>query len=126
MRCSTARCSIRRKSRSCSASPTARRSRPSALRPPSRSAPQTPAATRMTSAPEPPAIPGLVGLHHIAIAVHDVDAALPHWLAVTGGTLELRRALDDQLVDAASIAGPGITVELIAPLAGNAGVTRFL
>lgn len=77
-------------------------------------------------------LPGVVGIHHVAFAVADLDAALERWLAF-GAELELRAVVADQGVEAASLhwhgGGPTL-LELVAPAPGVAGdgsgVARFL
>lgn len=79
---------------------------------------------------------GVVGIHHVALAVADLDAAVDHWTRVMGGELELRAVVEDQGVEAASLrwhaaAGAsgmadGTLLELVAPWGGDSGVQRFL
>ena len=74
-----------------------------------------------------PTLAGLLGLHHVAYAVSDLDGALAHWTGLLGGHLELRRELADQGVEAATIEVPGSPlIELVAPLGADLGVARFL
>ena len=65
-------------------------------------------------------------IHHVAIAVHDLDAGLAFWC----DTLELpvlRSAdLQDQGVRAALLSCGSGELELIAPLGPDTGVGRFL
>lgn len=69
---------------------------------------------------------GLLGIHHVGIAVEDLDAAIDHYQRVLGATLDVRAFLPEQGVEAASLyVGAGI-VELIAPRVGSGGVARFL
>jgi methylmalonyl-CoA/ethylmalonyl-CoA epimerase len=72
---------------------------------------------------------GTLGVHHIALAVHDVDVSAPRYAAHMGGVVELVRDMPDQGVRAASVAhgATGALVELIAPLhASHGAVARFL
>ncbi len=81
-------------------------------------------------------IPGVVGIHHIAIAVRDLDESLAFWTGMLGATLELRAAVPEFGVDAACIEWPGAAgapglphgtlYELLAPLDDTSGVARFL
>jgi methylmalonyl-CoA epimerase len=76
-------------------------------------------------------VPGVIGLHHVALAVPDLDAAIAHWTSLFGAELELRAAVTDQGVDAASLQWAGLVdgclLELVAPLTpGEGGVARFL
>jgi methylmalonyl-CoA epimerase len=83
----------------------------------------------VTDAPDPTAgIPGIVGIHHVAIAVPELDAALAFWTGTLGGTLELRAEVPAFGVEAACIEWPGqpTVYELLAPLDDSSGVARFL
>lgn len=84
-----------------------------------------------------PGVPGVRGLHHVALAVPDLDAALALWTGTFGGRLELRASVESQGVDAATIEWPdaagapgiphGTLLELVAPLIpGAGGVAKFL
>jgi methylmalonyl-CoA/ethylmalonyl-CoA epimerase len=65
-------------------------------------------------------------VHHVAIAVRDLDAGLRFWRDVLG-LPELRSAeLADQRVRAALLACGSCEVELITPTAADTGVARFL
>ena len=83
----------------------------------------------------PEQLPGVIGIHHVAIAVPDLDEALAFWMGTMGGTLELRAAVPDFGVEAACIEWPGASgaalphgsdYELLAPLDETGGVARFL
>jgi methylmalonyl-CoA/ethylmalonyl-CoA epimerase len=65
-------------------------------------------------------------IHHVAVAVRDLDAALGFWLDALG--LPLVRAADvpEQRVRAALLACGPAEVELITPTAPGTGVARFL
>jgi len=65
-------------------------------------------------------------LHHIGIAVDDLDAAIDLWVALFGASLEHRERVDDQGVEAASLAVGPSRVELLAPLRPDTPVGRFL
>ncbi|MCW2922951.1 MAG: methylmalonyl-CoA epimerase [Thermoleophilia bacterium] len=77
---------------------------------------------------EAPTVPGVVGVHHVAFAVPDLDAALEHWTTVLGAHLELRAVVAHQGVEAASLEWPGspTLLELVAPLDETSGVARFI
>jgi methylmalonyl-CoA epimerase len=70
---------------------------------------------------------GLV-LDHVALVVEDLAAAIDHHVDALGATLDIRRELADQGVDAAALnlPGGGGQIELIAPLGSDSGVARFL
>ncbi len=78
---------------------------------------------------QPTAIPGVRGIHHVAFAVPDLDAGIAQWQTL-GAQLELRKVVDDQGVDAASLEWPGghgaTLLELIAPVDDASGVAKFL
>lgn len=76
----------------------------------------------------PPALPGITGIHHVALAVPDLDAALQLWTGVLGAHLELRAVVADQGVEAAALEWPGAPtqLELVAPHGAQSGVQRFL
>lgn len=81
-------------------------------------------------------VPGVVGIHHVAIAVTDLDESLAFWTGTLGATLELRAAVPEFGVEAACIEWAGATgaaglphgtvYELLAPLDDSSGVARFL
>jgi methylmalonyl-CoA/ethylmalonyl-CoA epimerase len=65
-------------------------------------------------------------LHHIAIAVHDLDAALAFYRDALGLEVAERRQVDQEGVEIAFLpAGEG-EIELLRPLDDNSGVARFL
>ena len=66
------------------------------------------------------------GIHHLGLAVHDLEEALSTYTRLFGGTFEHRDVLEDQGVEAiAVLLGTG-RVELLAPLADDTPVGRFL
>lgn len=70
------------------------------------------------------------GLHHVGLAVRDLDAAVALYTGVFGARIELRATVADQGVEAVSLELPGSTtlVELVSPAPGaeGGGVARFL
>jgi len=68
----------------------------------------------------------LGGIHHVGIAVDDLDAAIDRYVALFGATLEHRDRVEDQGVEAASLRVGGSRIELLAPLAADTPVGRFL
>jgi methylmalonyl-CoA epimerase len=66
------------------------------------------------------------GVHHLGVAVDDLDAAIERWGALFGATLEHRQAVPDQGVEAASLRVGADRVELLAPLGPDTPVGRFL
>jgi methylmalonyl-CoA/ethylmalonyl-CoA epimerase len=66
------------------------------------------------------------GVHHIGIAVEDLDAAIAAYAALFGATLEHRETVADQGVEAASLRVGGSRIELLRPLGPETPVGRFL
>jgi len=66
------------------------------------------------------------GIHHVGIAVDDLDAAIARWTALFGATLEHRERVEDQGVEAASLRVGDSRIELLAPLGDETPVGRFL
>jgi methylmalonyl-CoA epimerase len=67
-----------------------------------------------------------LGVHHIGLAVADLDAAIETYTALLGGSLEHREILSDQGVEAASVLIGGSRIELLAPTGEDTPVGRFL
>lgn len=68
----------------------------------------------------------MVGLSHVAIAVKDLDTAVRFYVQVLGYPTPRIEVVEDQKVTVA-IFGKGLgRVELISPLPGNVGVSKFL
>jgi methylmalonyl-CoA/ethylmalonyl-CoA epimerase len=65
-------------------------------------------------------------IHHIGIAVDDLEAAISRWTALFGATLEHRERVEDQGVEAASLHVGGSRIELLAPLGDETPVGKFL
>ena len=66
------------------------------------------------------------GVHHIGIAVDDLDASVLVYGALFGATLEHRDTVEEQGVEAASLAAGPSRIELLAPLGPETPVGRFL
>jgi len=66
------------------------------------------------------------GIHHVGVAVADLDDAVETYERLFGGTLEHRSRVDEQGVEAASIRVGESRVELLAPLGEDTPVGRFL
>jgi methylmalonyl-CoA/ethylmalonyl-CoA epimerase len=66
------------------------------------------------------------GIHHLGVAVEDLDEALDTYARLFGGELEYRGEMPDQGVEAAAVRmGDGL-VELLASLGDDTPVGRFL
>ena len=66
------------------------------------------------------------GIHHVGIAVGDLDEAVRTYERLFGGRLEHRARVDEQGVEAASLRIGDSRVELLAALDDDTPVGRFL
>jgi len=66
------------------------------------------------------------GIHHLGVAVKDLDAALDTYTRVLGGALEHRDTLEEQGVEAVAVLLGSGRVELLAALGDDTPVGRFL
>ena len=66
------------------------------------------------------------GIHHLGVAVHDLDDALATYERSFGATLEHRARVEDQGVEAAAVLVGTGRIELMAPLGDETPVGRFL
>jgi methylmalonyl-CoA epimerase len=66
------------------------------------------------------------GIHHVGVAVENLDAAVAAYERLFGGRLEHRARVDDQGVEAASVRVGADRVELLAALGDDTPVGRFL
>ena len=66
------------------------------------------------------------GVHHLGVAVDDLDAAIERWASLFGASLEHRQVVPDQGVEAASVRVGADRIELLAPLGPDTPVGRFL
>jgi methylmalonyl-CoA/ethylmalonyl-CoA epimerase len=67
-----------------------------------------------------------LGIHHVGVAVGDLDRAVATYVDVLGGTLEHREALADQGVEAAAVLVGTDRVELLAATGDDTPVGRFV
>ena len=65
-------------------------------------------------------------IHHLGVAVHDLDEALDTYRRLFGAELEHRASVGDQGVEAAAVLVGSSRVELLAPLGVDTPVGRFL
>jgi len=65
-------------------------------------------------------------IHHVGVAVEDLDAAVATYERLFGGRLEHRERVEDQGVEAASIRLGESRVELLAALGEDTPVGKFL
>lgn len=66
------------------------------------------------------------GLHHVAVAVEDIEAAIETYRTLFGAEVELRETVHTQGVEAAYLRIGSSRLELLAPLAEDTPVGRFL
>jgi methylmalonyl-CoA epimerase len=66
------------------------------------------------------------GIHHLGVAVEDLDAALATYERLFGAEVEHKATVGDQGVRAASLRIGGDRVELLEPLDEDTPVGRFL
>jgi methylmalonyl-CoA/ethylmalonyl-CoA epimerase len=66
------------------------------------------------------------GIHHLGVAVEDLDAALSTYERLFGAELEHRATVPDQGVEAAAVLVGDGRVELLEPLEEDTPVGRFL
>ena len=67
-----------------------------------------------------------MGVHHVGVAVEDLDEAISSYERLFGGELAGRQTQDEQGVEAASLVVGDGHVELLAPLAPDTPLGRFL
>jgi methylmalonyl-CoA/ethylmalonyl-CoA epimerase len=67
-----------------------------------------------------------LNLHHLGIAVDDLDAAILVYADLFRATLEHRERVEDQGVEAASLRVGESRIELLQPLGPDTPVGRFL
>jgi len=65
-------------------------------------------------------------IHHLGLAVAELDPAVATYTALFGATIEHRERLDDQGVDAVCLHVGESRVELVAPTHADTPVGRFL
>jgi methylmalonyl-CoA epimerase len=66
------------------------------------------------------------GIHHLGVAVEDLDDALATYARLFGGELEHRATVEDQGVEAASMRVGDGRVELLASLGADTPVGKFI
>ena len=66
------------------------------------------------------------GIHHLGVAVYDLDEALATYVRLFGAELEHRAIVEDQGVEAAAVLVGSGRVELLAPLDEETPVGKFL
>ena len=66
------------------------------------------------------------GIHHLGVAVIELEDAIATYTRLFGGRLEHRDIVPDQGVEAASVLVGSSRIELLAPLAADTPVGRFV
>ncbi|HVS85575.1 MAG TPA: methylmalonyl-CoA epimerase [Gaiellaceae bacterium] len=66
------------------------------------------------------------GIHHVGVAVEDLDAAVRTYEELFGGRLEHRERVEEQGVEAASMRVGESRIELLASLGPDTPVGKFL
>jgi methylmalonyl-CoA/ethylmalonyl-CoA epimerase len=66
------------------------------------------------------------GIHHLGVAVADLDEAVATYERLFGGLLEHRDTVSDQGIEAASVRVGSSRVELLSPLGDETPVGKFL
>jgi methylmalonyl-CoA epimerase len=66
------------------------------------------------------------GIHHLGVAVDDLDAAIDRYVSLFGATVEHRERVDEQGVEAASLRIGASRLELLEPLGPDTPVGKFL
>jgi methylmalonyl-CoA/ethylmalonyl-CoA epimerase len=66
------------------------------------------------------------GIHHVAMAVDDLDQAVATYERLFGAELELRDSLAEQGIEAAYLRVGSGRIELVAPTDGESAVGRFI
>jgi len=66
------------------------------------------------------------GIHHVGVAVADLDEALETYRRFFGAEVERRATVPEQGVEAASLRVGDDLIELLAPTGGETPVGRFL
>lgn len=66
------------------------------------------------------------GIHHLGVAVHDLDDALGTYERFFGATLERREMMESQGVEAAAVLVGEGRIELLASLGDETPVGKFL
>ena len=66
------------------------------------------------------------GIHHLGVAVDDLEAALSTYERLFGAEVEYRATVEEQGVRAVSLRVGGGRVELLEPLGADTPVGRFL
>lgn len=68
----------------------------------------------------------MTGIHHVGIAVDDLDAAVERYASLFGATVEHRELVEEQGVEAASLRIGSSRIELLAPTGAGTPVGKFL
>jgi methylmalonyl-CoA/ethylmalonyl-CoA epimerase len=88
------------------------------------------AGSSSVPAAQAPAVPGVLGVDHVGIAVPDLDAAVEWYGATLGLVVTHEEVNEEQGVREAMLAAPGgiggAAVQLLAPLRPDSAIGKFL
>lgn len=68
----------------------------------------------------------VVGIDHVGVCVRSMDESAALWSGLLGLPVAHRECVDVQKTEAAFLDPGDTTVELVSPMAGNAGLEKFL
>jgi methylmalonyl-CoA/ethylmalonyl-CoA epimerase len=72
-------------------------------------------------------VPGTLGIHHVGLAVRDLDEAVARYATLVGGVVDHEAVVPEQGVHAIALrVGDGPIVELLAATGDDTPVGRFL
>jgi len=71
-------------------------------------------------------MPGIVRLDHVGIAVYHLDAAIDWYTNFLGAKLISREKNRDQMVEEATLALGGSSIQLLSPLGDLSPISKFL
>jgi methylmalonyl-CoA/ethylmalonyl-CoA epimerase len=70
--------------------------------------------------------PGLTEIDHVAIAVHDLDAAIAYYADTFGATVDHRERIDSDGVEEALLKVADSYIQLITPVRDDSPVAKYL
>jgi methylmalonyl-CoA epimerase len=72
-------------------------------------------------------VPGSLGIHHVGVAVRDLDAAVARYATLVGASVDHEAVVPEQGVHAVALTvGTGPLIELLQPTGDDTPVGRFL
>jgi methylmalonyl-CoA/ethylmalonyl-CoA epimerase len=70
--------------------------------------------------------PGLTEIDHVAIAVHDLDAAIAYYADTFGATVDHRERIDSDGVEEALLKVADSYIQLLTPVRDDSPVAKYL